>query len=403
MPSDQARIALPEGWVARSGAAIPSAPDASRSAPRPTAAYRIEVAAGDDAGFASLGWPSNRDRRDGYVFQSREFLTLWRETIGRVRKADLRLVRVRRSDGALVMLVPLAIERSHGARVLRMPDGGVADANAPIVGPAGDLDAAAFRAVWRDVLAALGPVDLVDIPKMPALVRDRANPMLALEHRQAAHSGNLIAIDGASFEAYASDEARRGELGKIERRRRQMARMGETAFTIAKTPAEALALFEPMVVWKRRQFLRTYGVDNFEKSGQLAFYREALAPGRLNTLAEIGGERCGEAVTAALFGFLEPDRFSYVLSAYDLEAYGKFSPGGRVLVHMIQRAFARGQATFDLGEGNLPYKDIWATMRLPLVEHDAALTLRGWLFLMARKMARTLKRRTKARSSAKTA
>lgn len=344
---------------------------------------RVEIVGA--SGLAVAGWPSNRSTATtGYVFQSREFLELWNETIAPVRRATLQGVIVRTDEGAPVMYLPLAVERPGGLSILRFVDGGVSDMNAPVL--AGDVELAQgeMPALWRKILEALPRIDAAAFGKIAGHVKDRPNPLTELTVTPFGSTGNLIDITG-TYADYLALPVRQSEAGKIESRRRKIARMGEVVFEIAETPAEAQAMFEALVDYKRRQFLRTYGFDNFEESGLLAFYRAALAEGRLGSLTEIAAERCGDTITAALLGFVEPDRFSFVLTAYEPERFNRFSAGARVLLTLIRRSFDLKHSTFDLGEGNLPYKDIWATRRLPLHDYRATLTWRGSAFFAVKR------------------
>jgi CelD/BcsL family acetyltransferase involved in cellulose biosynthesis len=44
--------------------------------------------------------------------------------------------------------------------------------------------------------------------------------------------------------------------------------------------------------------------------------------------------------------------------------------------------------TFDLGIGDLPYKDTWATHQLTLTSHERAVTAAGRLYLQMRRVGR---------------
>jgi CelD/BcsL family acetyltransferase involved in cellulose biosynthesis len=80
-------------------------------------------------------WPSIADDRDVkmYVYQSREFLNVWMNTIGSAGRIECYFVIVRDNEAQPVLYLPLAIETRFNIRFLRFMDCGVADYNAPVV------------------------------------------------------------------------------------------------------------------------------------------------------------------------------------------------------------------------------------------------------------------------------
>src|ERR1700761_3199748 len=76
----------------------------------------------------ALDWPSIADARDLglHVYQSREFLDVWMNTIGRAGGIECYFVVVKDSDAEPVLYLPLAIETKFNIRFLRFMDSGVA-------------------------------------------------------------------------------------------------------------------------------------------------------------------------------------------------------------------------------------------------------------------------------------
>ena len=90
-----------------------------------------------------------------YVFQSREFLGIWLNTIGKAGRIEPYLVVVKDGDGRPILYLPFVIETKFNIRLLRFMDCGVADYNAPIVAAGMALSRQEFNALWsRSVGAA---------------------------------------------------------------------------------------------------------------------------------------------------------------------------------------------------------------------------------------------------------
>lgn len=356
-------------------------------------AWSVAVAPLDEASLSA--WPSNRERQRGYVFQTREFLAVWASTIAPARDGRVYLATVRDETGAAALWLPLAIERRQGVRALCFADGGVADANAPILGPGRVPTGKAFAAVWRDILSALPPVDLIDLAKMPETIKGEPNPMMDLAtvpHGTRLHENTRAEDPDPAVRL-------RDHRAKLAQAARKLAREAPVATAWAADEAQAEQWFEALVAYKRKQFIASYGYDAFEAHDLLGFYRAAFGGENFGRLATIAAERHGDAITAAAFLFASPDRVHYVLPAYDAERYGATSPGARLMAHLVDRAVAEGW-DFDLGEGDGAYKSRWTTASIALRDHEAGVTLSGRLYLAARRLAR-LERFAAARARVK--
>lgn len=347
--------------------------------------WSVAVAPLDQTSLSA--WPSNRERLDGHVFQTREFLALWADTIGRTRQAACHLVTIVDANGVPALYLPLAIERRLGVWVLTFMDGGVVDANAPILGPGLQPSYEEFDEIWRGIVAMLPRVDAIDLAKMPRTIKGRPNPTVAPDAPRHATRGHEVVLEGLDLSAYRAAPERRAHLGMLASRARKMARFGARRLAAPTDTVGKAALFERLAALKRRKYLSTYGYDAFEVFDHLEFYRRALLEGE-RPLAVIEAELCGEEVAAVVLSFRSPDRSYYVLPAYDDERFGAFSPGARLLADLIDRAAARGEAAFDLGEGDLPYKTLWETTIVALHDRETATSPAGRLMLGARALAR---------------
>lgn len=325
---------------------------------------------------------------DGTVFQSAHFLRVWLDTIGAARHAEPQIVEVRDAHGRAVLVLPLCIEHHAGASVLRFMDGGVSDANAPLLARLGGLDDAGFAALWPQILKALPHVDAVDFEKIPATINGHPNPMFALDGEDHGSTGNLIHIGTDGFDAYAADKRIKNAMNVQRRKINQCQAIAPVRFVTAQTPEEARHLSQRLFALKGQQFIDSYGHDLFAQGGLGAFYAEATSPGHLNRLASLKAIMVGDEVGAVALGFEGKDRFHFVLTTYDGERFGRYSLGIQLLIEMIREAANKGQSVFDLGEGNLAYKDVWVSERVALRRHRAALTLRGQLYVRLKQLKR---------------
>lgn len=326
-------------------------------------------------------WPGvgELDRWDGFVFQSREFLETWIETIGRGRGSEGYFVVVEDGSDTPAMLLPLCIERRLGTRILRFLDGGVADYNAPLLRRGWTLADGEATALWQDILALLPTVDLIQLRKLSALCGTAPNPLAgALSTVTATGVGSSIAISG-SWEEFSGATGRRRYVGESRRNLRTLQGKGDVAFQVVTDAAEAERVRAFLFRHKRAQYLRTTGTDLFGQPGYAEFFGRIGSPPLLGGLGHLSYLSCGGEMVAAHLGYSSGERYYLIMPAYDAERFEKAS-GGRLLLEFLMREeFARKCRVFDFGEGAEPYKRIWATDTLSLLDFTSPQTLRGRL------------------------
>ena len=80
-------------------------------------------------------------------------------------------------------------------------------------------------------------------------------------------------------------------------------------------------------------------------------------------------------------------RFYYILPAFDTE-YRSFAVGLVLLKRLIEQCVDQDCQTFDLGEGDYPYKETWTTHRDPLWSYEHGLTSAGKIYGQLRRARR---------------
>lgn len=352
----------------------------------PRVPFQVEVFSGD--ALAAARWPSVTDVRDFrmYVFQSREFLDVWLNTIGKAARIEPCLVAVSEPDGRPVLFLPLAIETKFNVRLLRFIDCGVADYNAPVVAADRSLSRQEFTALWGKILSLLPAFDVVDLKKIASNVAGVVSPLSYLPCTPFAESGHLMSL----AQLRAGADGRR----PVARWRRKLAHYAERLsegselrFVVNPTGAELGAVTERLFALKRQRYLSTAASDFLAEPGVEHFYREMMRPERLGTLGHLSALTVDGAVASAHLGFIAPGRFNYILPAYD-DAFRRHRVGHLLLQHLIDQSAAQGFDTFDLGVGDNRYKNTWATHRLALGSHERAVTTAGRLYLQMRRVRR---------------
>ena len=348
--------------------------------------FKVELVAGGN--LAAEDWPSISDTRDlrMYVFQSREFLDIWLDTIGKASRVEPCFVVVRDPGGRPVLYLPLVIETKFNVRLLRFMDCGVADYNAPIVAADRTLSRQEFRAVWADVLALLPSFDVIDFKKIASDIAGALNPLTYLDCTPFGDSGHAIVLTRLRDQT----DTRRAEVRlrrKLQSYAKGLSEIGEPRFIVNPAAAEAAPVAERLLELKRRKYERTSTPDFLAAPGVERFYREMMSPGRLGTISHLAALTVGDTVVSAHLGFIGRGRFYYIFPAYDTQ-FGRYRVGHLLLQHLIDQSVTQDFATFDLGIGDASYKNKWATHRLALQSHERAITAAGRVYLQMRRVGR---------------
>lgn len=350
--------------------------------------FAVDVYEGDSLDRA--GWPSIADTSTlrMYVYQTREFLEVWMNTIGFAHRAQPFLVVVSHRQRGPVLYLPLVIEKKFNVRLLRFMDAGVADFNAPIVAPDFELTRQEFADLWAQILSKLPKVDAVDLQKISGSVMGAANPLSYLECTPHGSSGHAIVLSKMADDVNVRPSITRLRK-KLRRDFRRLNRLGEVSFIINPPPAESDEIFTTLIKFKHRKYMATVGNDFLAMPGVRRFYREMVAPQQLAGLSHLSALACGGEVVSAHLGFRARGCFYYTFPAYN-PAYRQYSVGHLLLQHLIDQSSKDGLATFDLGEGDYNYKAKWVTHRLSLNSHEQALTAAGLLYLQIRRARRSI-------------
>jgi CelD/BcsL family acetyltransferase involved in cellulose biosynthesis len=348
--------------------------------------FKVELF--DGGNLAAADWPSIADDRDLrlYIFQSREFLDIWLDTIGKASRVEPCFVVVRDADRRPVLYLPLIIETKFNVRLLRFMDCGVADYNAPIVAADRTLSRQEFHDVWADVLALLPGFDVIDLKKIASDVAGAVNPLTYLDCTPFGDSGHAIALTRLRDQT----DTRRAVVRlrrKLQTHAKGLSQIGEPRFIVNPDAAEAAPVAERLLELKRQKFQRTSTPDFLSAPGVERFYREMMSPGRLGTIAHLSALTIGDTVASAHLGFIGRGRFYYIFPAYDT-AFGRYRVGHLLMQHLIDQSVAQDFDAFDLGIGDASYKNKWATHHLALHSHERAATAAGRVYLQMRRVRR---------------
>jgi CelD/BcsL family acetyltransferase involved in cellulose biosynthesis len=353
-------------------------------------------------------WRSFEREADCTPFQTFDWLLRWQRHIGTRESVQPVIAVGSFADGQTAIILPLAVDRSGGARRLCWLGQDLNDYNAPLVARdfSQRIPAERFRAVWKELRARMQrePLfrhDWIELEKMPQLVGGQLNPFFALALATNPSGAHLAELGGDWKKFYASKRSsatRRRDRSK----RKRLDQFGEVGFAVDTDTAEATETLETLMAQKRRHFAHRGIPDMFERPGWREFFRDVAAhasPLRAAPLARddkvqmhIGHTQIGALRGAAHFGVVFRDAYYHVLASYDDGPIAHYGPGALHLRELIANIIGLGLRRFDFTVGDEPYKLEWSDTHIKLGDHVAAATWRGLPVLGRSMLQRRIKR-----------
>jgi CelD/BcsL family acetyltransferase involved in cellulose biosynthesis len=345
------------------------------------AGFRVEFVR--DLKQAAARWG---DLNPSTPFQDVRWLDAWYQAFAAADNVEPLIAIV--SDAATsrqAALLPLVRRLHNGIRIVEFADLNLTDYNAPILGEAAPRDRETARALWRDLKSALrrvpGGADLIRLRKMPIDFDGRFNPLASLDGvRPSPLNGNIVTT-GEDFEAYRYS-LERTVRKELERSWRVFRRDPAAAFQIVTHRNAALRMLSAMEIQQgaRMQHLGLSFRLNDETSA--AFYRRLVGENLPGSYAVLSALTVGEEVVATLLGIRSGSRYVMVRISNAGEKWSNCSPGRLVIERTMAALHKEGVRQFDFSIGNYAYKRRFGVAPLPLADISAALSWRGWPYVL---------------------
>ena len=169
------------------------------------------------------------------------------------------------------------------------------------------------------------------------------------------------------FEAYLAQRKKSGakRLEQFKRKARKFEReVGKLHIDVY---SRNEAAFQQVIEWKNAQ-CRSTGVPEFLNWGWTSeMLREIWQRKSHRFAGMLTIIRVDEKIIAGHFGMRSDSVCHWWFPTYN-HAFGKYSPGGILLLKLAEAVAAEGLATIDLGKGDDSYKPSFASDAIPLLE-----------------------------------
>ncbi|MEX2128804.1 MAG: GNAT family N-acetyltransferase [Xanthobacteraceae bacterium] len=353
----------------------------------------IHIAIYDDLACVERAWRAFEPHADCTVFQNFDYLAAWQKHIGSRAGVAPALVLIRRGDDLLAIL-PLALAGGGWLRRLTWLGLDLSDYLAPLLRNdfTGTISHEQFAALWLEIRTLLQANprfrhDLIDLRNMPEFVGGQRNPLVALTATLHPSEGYIATLPGdwdTFYRARRSSKARRQDRTKLKR----LGEIGDVRMITPERRDDIALTIKTLIAQKSATFARKGISDKFQRPGYREFFFELALDQRTGEMVHTSELRVGSMPAAVSFGLQYRDRYSLCLVSYD-EDFSRDSPGAIHLNELMHRAIDRGMHEFDFLVGSQRLKREWSDRRIPLYDHIAAATTRGWpVAAMSRALSR---------------
>jgi CelD/BcsL family acetyltransferase involved in cellulose biosynthesis len=348
----------------------------------------------DNLASLEAEWSAFERSAECTVFQTFGWLARWQQHIGSLSGTRPAIVLGRRTGGALLFILPLAIEMRGPIRRLTWLGSELCDYNAPLIARDFWAHVGDFGALWGEILHLLRNdprlhFDFVDMQKMAEKIGGERNPFLALATLPNASSAHVATL-GRNWDDYYKQK-RSSETRKKERKQlRRLAEIGEVRFIDVEDRAEIERTIETLMQQKAKTFARM-GVENlFAREGYRAFWLDVATT--LRGVTHVSRLEVGTTIAATSLGLMFGDCYYLVLSSYHDGEVMRFGPGRAHLHELLRDTIERDIHRFDFTIGDEPYKRDWADIEVRLYDHLKAATPKGAVVVAMMRAFRRAKR-----------
>ncbi|HFC04324.1 MAG TPA: hypothetical protein ENJ55_01345, partial [Rhizobiales bacterium] len=179
-------------------------------------------------------WEQFEEDAACFVYQRFAFCRTWYETVGRKDTTALHIVAVHDLTGATLMLLPLCIEKTRFATVLKFIGDGMADYLSPLVQDdfAKNIAPDQYNLLWQNILSTIEEkIDLVWLNRQTNSIVGVKNPVTMLDGFDFISSSHALNFPPAVNWTRCARTLRSGQTTKkIARRFSKLATVGKVEF-----------------------------------------------------------------------------------------------------------------------------------------------------------------------------
>ncbi|MEO5757798.1 MAG: GNAT family N-acetyltransferase [Mesorhizobium sp.] len=346
-------------------------------------AERLEIVSSSDRLAAiEAEWTSLWHRTDGLIFQSHAWVSAW---WGAIQDRDRRALRIGLiwNDDKLVAVVPLAIGKRKGLRVLEWAASDHTDYGDILIAP--ECSLSSLRSLWVQLSTASG----FDVAFLRRLLPDAAARKIFAPG--AAGGMKLRPYHREEISYRVAGEWANGAawLASLNKKMRQNYRRGIS--TLQETGDVKFRLVSPdeplPPLLNRLSALKRMWLVRHTRESNLFIEGEQVLAALVDVLARAGVLRifvleCNGAMVAVSINFVQHNKMMAFVTTYDPD-FSRASPGTVLLMDYIQWSIDQGLREVDFLCGTESFKHRFSTRAVTMQSVLGTRTVQGLLASLA--------------------
>ncbi len=169
--------------------------------------------------------------------------------------------------------------------------------------------------------------------------------------------------DAQSFDDYLKNRISHKSIGTMKRKAKRLRRLGQVEFKPFDGRSQDLEIIFGI---HDKRWQRKIGTSNFSEGETREFFKKLAMSKDLPFRVHIDTIDMDGRTLSFIYGFEYKNRYLFYRIGHD-DNFGIFSPGEMVLIEKIRECFEKGMDEFDFGIGYEPYKAIWGTHSMNVV------------------------------------
>jgi CelD/BcsL family acetyltransferase involved in cellulose biosynthesis len=309
-------------------------------------------------------WRALEPRAIGSVFQSFAFVDAWCEVAAAGFGQEPLIVTGRR-HGALIFVLPMAIIRRHGVRVLTWLAQGCANYGMALVeAKAFDaIDAPAVQQLLKAV-ARVGQAHAVHLEAQPLHWGGRDNPFAQGRHARLDANDTFVLPLEEDFCGQYNRLFAISSRSRLKRKKRKLLQNFDVSYARITDAAQR----ESMLNWfleQKRQRLSEKGRPNIFENQTIQKLLFTLA----STMADFDIDKLSaDGEPLALDMTIRAGETAFMINtAHAGPRFSRYSPGSLLLHWLVAALHGRGVRLLDFGPGDVAYKRDWRPQVIPLM------------------------------------
>lgn len=317
-------------------------------------------------------------------FQEFSWAKIWYEALGASRRVRPLIVFGYQGD-ALVLILPLGVERHWGTGRLVPLGYDLNDYNAPLIEARllAALTQGDIGKIWHGVgeeAKKYGASHLY-LPRQPVHLAGRDNPFAAY-CSQACSVNAHAAHMGKSWTEYYESRFGKKSQRRFQEKEKLLNDIGPVQFRVISDPKERAQAVRQVLKWKNDQLEHRGSPSPFTQDDVVAFFETLAQDFEMAGLLKVFMLYAGDLPVAGAFGLVQGKSFLLYQTAYKILPHVNCSPGLLLLTRVMPWALKNGQEVFDFSAGDEPYKQDWCTHHTPLMVSFISFELEGVPFIV---------------------